>query len=77
MMLTKILAKIAGLLRWFFGAPVSELPPAFGDIVPSDMRVFEEQVQHFQEMEQPKKQYASQQHAQTKPPKRDVPLERM
>jgi hypothetical protein len=28
-------------MRWFFGAPFKELPPEFGDAVPSDLRVFE------------------------------------
>ena len=31
------------LARWFFGAPFEELPPEFGDPVPSDLRRFEEE----------------------------------
>jgi hypothetical protein len=36
-------------LRWLFGAPFQELPPEFGDPVPSELRVFEyraEEAQH-------------------------------
>ena len=27
--------------RWLFGSPFRELPPAFGNTVPSELRVFE------------------------------------
>lgn len=77
MMLAKILAKVLALLQWMFGAPVSDLPPAFGDTVPSDLRVFEDRMQHEQEVEQPVKQYANKQQTQTNPPKRDLPIERL
>ena len=76
-MLAKISKKIEALLRWMFGAPVSDLPPAFGDTVPSDLRVFEEEMQHVQEEEHPVKQYSTKKQVVTKPPKKDVPLERL
>ena len=39
----KILKLGKRLARWFFGAPFEELPPEFGDPVPSDLRRFEEE----------------------------------
>ena len=77
MMLARISAKISALLRWMFGAPVSELPSAFGDTVPSDLRVFEEQMQHVQDTVQPVQQYQNRRQKQTNPPKRNVPIERL
>ncbi|NOZ73539.1 MAG: hypothetical protein GXP38_16890 [Chloroflexi bacterium] len=77
MMLSKISAKVTGFLRWLFGAPVSELPPAFGDTVPAELRVFEEEMEHIQEVEQPVKIHQEKQHPQTNPPKKDVPIERL
>jgi len=76
-MLAKILKKATAFLRWLFGAPVSDLPPAFGDTVPSDLRVFEEQMEHAQEAEQPVKQYSTKKQTLTNPPKKDVPMERL
>jgi hypothetical protein len=32
---------IRRFIHWLFGAPFQELPPEFGDPVPSDLRVFE------------------------------------
>jgi hypothetical protein len=31
-------------VRWLFGAPFRELPPAFGDTVPPELRAYEERV---------------------------------
>lgn len=39
--MTRILKAIGRLTRWFFGSPFQELPPEFGDPVPSDLRLFE------------------------------------
>ena len=41
--------RIRRFMGWLFGAPFHELPPEFGDEVPSELRVFEaqaEEVQH-------------------------------
>jgi len=39
--MTKIFKTVERLTRWFFGSPFQELPPEFGDPVPSDLRLFE------------------------------------
>jgi hypothetical protein len=31
-------------VRWLFGAPFRDLPPAFGDTVPPELRAYEEKV---------------------------------
>ena len=33
--------RLARLARWLFGSPFRELPPAFGNTVPSELQVFE------------------------------------
>lgn len=40
-MVDRLLSPFKRLARWFFGSPFQDLPPAFGDPVPSDLRVFE------------------------------------
>jgi hypothetical protein len=45
---------IRRLLGWLFGAPFRELPPEFGDAVPSDLRVFEAQAEEAQYQSQGK-----------------------
>jgi hypothetical protein len=42
-------------LRWWFGAPFQELPPEFGDPVPTELRVFEAQVKEAQHRPQSQK----------------------
>ena len=39
---------LKGFLTWLFGAPFRELPPEFGDPVPSELRVFEYQAEEAQ-----------------------------
>jgi hypothetical protein len=40
----RILKWIQRLLRWFFGPPIEQLPPEFGDSTPADLRRFEESI---------------------------------
>jgi hypothetical protein len=35
-------------IRWFFSAPFQDLPPAFGDTVPPELRAFEAEVNEIQ-----------------------------
>jgi len=39
----RIARGIQRFVRWLFGIPFQNLPPAFGDTVPSELRVFETQ----------------------------------
>jgi hypothetical protein len=68
---------IKRFVRWLFGAPFEELPPEFGDPVPSDLRVFEAKAEETQHRSQgrvsPKEPPG---HAQTKPVREDDSLER-
>lgn len=64
-------------LRWLFGAPFQELPPEFGDPVPSELQVFEyqaEEAQHHPRSKIPTLTPAH--HEQTKPVQQDESLER-
>jgi hypothetical protein len=64
-------------VRWLFGAPFEELPPEFGDPVPSDLRVFEAKTEKTQLRAQGKvspKEPSG--HKQTKPVRGDDSLER-
>lgn len=68
---------IQRFLRWLFGAPFRELPPEFGDPVPTELRVFEyqaEEVQHHPRSKIPTSRPAH--HKQTKPVQQDESLER-
>jgi hypothetical protein len=38
-------------VRWLFGAPFQNLPPEFGDTVPPELRVFEEEAAQAQHTE--------------------------
>jgi hypothetical protein len=40
-MIQKVLKLLQSLARWFFGAPFRQLPPAFGETIPFDLRAFE------------------------------------
>ena len=40
--------RIRRFVGWLFGAPFRELPPEFGDAVPSELRVFEAQAEEIQ-----------------------------
>jgi hypothetical protein len=40
--------RIRRFMGWLFGAPFRELPPEFGDEVPSELRVFEAQAEEAQ-----------------------------
>jgi hypothetical protein len=44
----EIVRKIQQFLRWLFGAPIQDLPPEFGDTVPSELRVFEAEAEERQ-----------------------------
>ena len=44
----KIVREIQRFLRWLFGAPIQDLPPEFGDTVPSELRVFEAEAEERQ-----------------------------
>ncbi len=68
---------IERFLHWLFGAPFQELPPEFGDPVPSELRVFEyhaEEAQHHPSSKISAPMSAH--HKQTKPVQRDESLER-
>lgn len=41
--LNEPVALIKRALRWLFGAPFRVIPPAFGDTVPVELRVYEAQ----------------------------------
>jgi hypothetical protein len=45
----KITRGIQQFLRWLFGAPIQDLPPEFGDTVPSELRVFEAEAEERQQ----------------------------
>jgi hypothetical protein len=45
---------IRRFIGWLLGAPFRELPPEFGDAVPSELRVFEAQVEEAQHHSQGK-----------------------
>lgn len=68
---------IRRFVRWLFGAPFQDLPPEFGDPVPSELRVFEAQAEEAQDQVQSKipKQGAVH-YKQTKPVRQDEFLER-
>ncbi len=40
-MIQQVLKSIQRLARWFFGSPFRQLPPEFGETVPSDLLAFE------------------------------------
>ena len=64
-------------LAWLFGAPFQELPPEFGDPVPSELRVFEHQAEEAQH--HPTSKISTRKpdhHKQTKPVHYDESLER-
>jgi hypothetical protein len=64
-------------LAWLFGAPFQELPPEFGDPVPSELRVFEYQAEEAQR--HPRNKISTrtpEHHKQTKPVQLDESLER-
>ena len=64
-------------LRWLFGAPFQELPPEFGDLVPSELRVFEYQAEEAQHHARSKiSTPTSVRHEQAKPVQQDDSLER-
>jgi len=64
-------------LRWLFGAPFQELPPEFGDPVPSELRVFEYQAEEAQHHARNKISARTPDHQkQTKPVRQDESLER-
>jgi hypothetical protein len=45
----EIARKIQHFFRWLFGAPIQDLPPEFGDTVPSELRVFEAEAEERQQ----------------------------
>jgi hypothetical protein len=64
-------------VAWLFGAPFQELPPEFGDPVPSELRVFEYQAEEAQR--HPRNKISTrtpERHKQTKPVQLDESLER-
>jgi hypothetical protein len=64
-------------LAWLFGAPFQELPPEFGDPVPTDMRVFEYQAEETQHHPRSKISTPTPvHHEQSKPVQQDESLER-
>jgi hypothetical protein len=64
-------------LAWLFGAPFQELPPEFGDPVPSELRVFEYQAEEAQRHPRSKISTRTPKHQkQTKPVQLDESLER-
>jgi hypothetical protein len=44
----RIARGIQRFVRWLFGIPFQNLPSAFGDTVPSELRVFEAQAKEMQ-----------------------------
>ena len=50
-MASRLLGWVKSFTRWLFGAPVSSLPPAFGDTVPAHLRVFEAEADEIMEHE--------------------------
>jgi hypothetical protein len=68
---------IKRFLRWFFGAPVQELPPEFGDPVPPELRTFEVQAEESQHHARSNISAQSPIHHQkSKPVRQDESLER-
>jgi hypothetical protein len=68
---------IQRFVRWLFGSPFRELPPEFGDPVPSELRVFEAQAEEAQHQAQGDMPPLSSVHpGQTKPVRQDEFLER-
>jgi len=68
---------LKGFLTWLFGAPFRELPPEFGDPVPSELRVFEYQAEEAQHHARNKILTRTPVHCeQTKPVQQDDSLER-
>jgi hypothetical protein len=64
-------------LAWLFGAPFQELPPEFGDPVPSELRVFEYQAEEAQHHPSTKTSTLTSVHRElTKPVQQDNSLER-
>lgn len=64
-------------LRWLFGAPFQELPPEFGDPVPTELQVFEYQAEEAQHHPRSKISTSTPvHHEQTKPVQQDESLER-
>jgi hypothetical protein len=45
---SKILSAVKKFSRWLLGAPFQELPPEFGDTVPSELRIFEAEAEERQ-----------------------------
>jgi hypothetical protein len=41
--------RVQRFLRWLFGSPFQEMPDAFGDSVPPELRVFEARVEEMQD----------------------------
>jgi hypothetical protein len=73
----KKLNPIRRFIHWLFGAPFQELPPEFGDPVPSELRVFEAEADQVQHQPQGRVSPQSPDHPeQTKPIRRDESLER-
>jgi hypothetical protein len=64
-------------LAWLFGAPFQELPPEFGDPVPTELRAFEYQAEEAQHHPSAKTPTVTSVHGkQTKPVQQDDSLER-
>jgi hypothetical protein len=64
-------------LAWLFGAPFQELPPEFGDPVPSELRVFEYQAEEAQHHPSSRTSAPTSVHReQAKPVQQDDSLER-
>ena len=64
-------------LAWLFGAPFQDLPPEFGDTVPTELRVFEYQAEEAQHHPSSRTSTLTSGHReQTKPVQQDDALER-
>jgi hypothetical protein len=64
-------------LRWLFGAPFEDLPPEFGNPVPTELQVFEYQAEEAQHHPSSKISTPTSVHReQTKPVQQDESLER-
>ena len=75
--MTKIIKSVKRLARWFFGAPFQDLPSEFGDPVPPDLRLFEEQAEEVQHKPQGKIRVSSSgRKTQSKPVQVDEFIER-
>jgi hypothetical protein len=75
--MSKILRAVQKFFRWLLSAPFQELPPEFGDPVPSELRTFEAEAEERQH--QPHSRISSRSSGapyQTKAVKSDEQLER-